>query len=239
MDRQVCYRRPTDRQRRLLENLDVPKVLAPGCALMLYRPEVAARLHDVLAARFGPTPTLETCCRKPPRVEPGTVVINVCPGCDRRYRELYEGISTVSLWEVLAEDRSLPLPSYGGAEMAVQDACPTRTEARVHDAVRTLLARMDIVAVEPRLTRTHPVCCGDSFFGLVGDREVKEQMARRGAAMPRPEVVVYCVSCIKAMHIGGRRPRYLVDLLFGMDTAPGTVEPAAWHAEVDAYIAEH
>jgi Fe-S oxidoreductase len=117
--------------------------------------------------------------------------------------------------------------------------CPTRTEARVHDAVRTLVARMNIVVVEPQHTRTHAVCCGDSFFGLVTDAEIKEQMARRAGEMPRRDVVVYCVSCVKSMHIGGRSPRYLVDLLFGEATSAGTFEPAAWHAELDAFIAAH
>jgi len=41
------------------------------------------------------------------------------------------------------------------------------------------------------------------------------------------------------MHIGGRKPRYLLDLVFGRETAPGTAEPAVWHAELDAYIADH
>ena len=40
--------------------------------------------------------------------------------------------------------------------------------------------------------------------------------------MPAEDVVVYCVSCAKAMFIGGKRPRYLVDLLFGEATVPGT-----------------
>jgi len=41
------------------------------------------------------------------------------------------------------------------------------------------------------------------------------------------------------MHIGGRRPRYLVDLLFGEDTSPGTFEPTAWHAELQTFIDAH
>ncbi len=43
----------------------------------------------------------------------------------------------------------------------------------------------------------------------------------------------------KAMHIGGKKPRYLVDLLFGEDTVPGTFEPDGWHAELDRFISEH
>ena len=57
--------------------------------------------------------------------------------------------------------------------------------------------------------------------------------------MPAQDVVVYCVSCCKAMHIGGRRPRYILDLLFAEETTPGTFEPDEWHAEIDAFIAAH
>jgi len=213
------------------------RVFAPGCALMLYRPELAARLHEALERDAGPTAILPTCCRTPPDLEAGARVVNVCPGCDRRYRELWAGISTISAWELLATSTTFSFPDYGGAEMAIHDACPTRTERRVHEAVRTLLSRMNIRCVEPRHTRTHAACCGDSFFGLVSDQVVKHQMTRRARAMPRHDVVVYCVSCVKSMHIGGRRPRYMVDLLFGRETSADPVEPSAWHAMLDAYIA--
>ena len=43
-------------------------------------------------------------------------------------------------------------------------------------------------------------------------------MRKRAEEMPVDDVVVYCVSCIKAMQIGGRQPRYMVDLLFGGST---------------------
>ena len=214
-------------------------VYAPGCALMIYKPALASRVLEHLDRLVGNVKGHLTCCRHEPGLERGTRIINTCAGCDRRYRELYPGISTVSLWEVLADRVDFPFPDYGGAEMSVQDACPTRTEARVHAAVRRLAERMHIRVVEPACTRTHAVCCGDTFFGVVPEEEVKAQMRSRAASMPRQDVVVYCVSCVKAMHIGGRRPRYLVDLLFGEGTDPGTFEPGAWHAELDAFIAAH
>jgi hypothetical protein len=64
-------------------------------------------------------------------------------------------------------------------------------------------------------------------------------MRKRAAQKPADEVVVYCVSCMKAMSLGGRKPRYLVDLLFGEDTVPGTLDPDTWHAELDNYVARH
>lgn len=64
-------------------------------------------------------------------------------------------------------------------------------------------------------------------------------MSRRASSMPREDVVVYCVSCINAMYIGGKRPRYLVDLLFAEQTEPGIFEPIAWDGLLEASIAEH
>ena len=214
-------------------------VYAPGCALMLCKPHLAERVLAHLNANDAVVASLLTCCRHESNLEPGSVVINTCAGCDRRYRELYEGVSTISLWEILATSDTFDFPDYHGAEMAIHDACPTRTEERVHVAVRTLLDRMNIVVVEPKSTRTHAVCCGDSFLGELPVDRVKDLMAKRADSMPRKDVVVYCVSCVKAMHIGGKRPRYLVDLLFAEDTTPDVFEPTAWHALLDEFIATH
>jgi len=215
------------------------RMFAPGCALVIYKPDLAARVHDHLRRELGALDEHLTCCRHEPGLAEPTDIVNVCPGCDRRYRELYEGVTTTSLWEVLAESTIFPFPDYGGAEMTILDACPTRDQPRVHHAIRTLLQRMNITVVEPRRTREQSTCCGDTFFGTLPVEKVKAQMAKRARQMPRDDVVVYCVSCTKSMHIGGKRPRYLVDLLFDEPTLPKTFEPEAWHAEVDAFIAEH
>jgi Fe-S oxidoreductase len=215
------------------------QVFAPGCALVLYKPQSAARLLAFLQARGTVAAEHLTCCQHEPHLPAGTRVVNVCAGCDRRYRELYEGVSTVSLWEVLADSEDFPFPDYGGAEMSILDPCPTRTETRVHDAVRALLARMNIQVVEPRATRTQGVCCGDSAYGQAPVEKIKAAMRRRAGDMPREDVVVYCVSCVKSMHIGGKRPRYLVDLLFGETTEPGIHEPDAWHAQIQAFVDAH
>jgi Fe-S oxidoreductase len=215
------------------------RVFAPGCALVLYKPSVARRLREYLEAKFGPIGEHLTCCRHEPGLGPGTQVVNVCPGCDKRFGSLYEGVTTISLWEILAGDAAFPWPDYGGAKMAVLDACPTRDQDRVHEAVRTVLKKMNIVPVEPAATRTKGICCGDSFFGLIPVDEVKEQMVRRAADMPADDVAVYCVSCVKALHIGGKRPRHLVDLVFGEATIPGVCDPEEWHRCLDAYIDAH
>lgn len=217
----------------------VNRLFAPGCALMLYKPRLAERLFELLVRNAGPMAMFHTCCRHIPPLPSGTEVINICPGCDRRYRENYSDSGTVSLWEVLAGSDFFPFPDYRGREMAILDACPTRDQARVHDAVRELVRRMGITLREPRLTRTQSTCCGDSFWGSISTEKVVHQMKKKAAEMPAEEVIVYCVSCSKAMFVGGKRPRYLVDLLFGEDTLPGTCDPDHWHKEIDEYVASH
>jgi Fe-S oxidoreductase len=215
------------------------QVYAPGCAFKIYKPELTEKVLGFLNGNLGEVPEHLTCCLHEPGLEAGTRVINTCAGCDRRYRSLYEGVSTVSLWEVLADSATFNFPDYNGVEMSIHDACPTRTEERVHRAVRKLLERMNIKVVEPEFTGTNQRCCGDSFYPALPPEQVKEKMRERAAEMPREDVAVYCISCIKSMHIGGKKPRYLVDLLFGEDTEVGTFEPDEWHSELQRFIDEH
>jgi hypothetical protein len=215
------------------------RVYAPGCALFLYKPDLVKRLFGLLREYFGDMDLLSACCRNNHPFQPGTVVISTCPGCDRRYRANHEASAHLSLWEVLAAHDVFPLPDYGGKAMTIIDACPVRDQAGVHEAVRALLRKMDITLVEPEHTRTESVCCGDSAWGSVPSQDVKALMRRRTSEMPLEDVVVYCVSCSKSVFIGGKTPRYLIDLIFDEATVPGTLEPDQWHKEIDEFIAGH
>ncbi len=214
-------------------------VFAPGCALLLYKPDLADKVHAYLEARRGPLPVLSACCHHTPALPPGTKVVTTCPGCDRRYRQDYPEPLALSLWELLAGDRAFPFPDYRGERMTIIDACPTRDQKRIHDAVRVLAARMNIVIVEPGRTREKGTCCGDTFFGALPSDRVIEQMKAKGGEMPLDDILVYCVSCAKSMFVAGKRPRYLVDLLFAEETVPGTSHPDAWHAELDDFMESH
>ncbi len=215
------------------------RLFAPGCALMLYKPRHAERLQRMLSEKLGGVDLFLTCCRHVPPLPAGAQVINVCPGCDRRYRKNYADASTISLWEVLAADALFPLPDYAGREMTIIDACPTRGRPGVHDAVRTLLRAMNVRLVEPDKTRERSTCCGDDLWGSAPTEKVVRQMKKKASEMPVDDVVVYCVSCSEAMFVGGRRPRHLVDLLFGEETVPIVMDPDEWHRRIDEFVAGH
>jgi Fe-S oxidoreductase len=215
------------------------KVFAPGCALMLYKPESAAKIHLILNKNLGKMDMLLTCCHHDPQFTEKTEIINVCPGCDKRFGNDYKNSSTISLWEILAESDFFTFPDHKGRSMSILDACPTRDKKKVQDAIRKILHKMNIKLVEPKNTGTKSICCGDSFYGLIPVEKVKEQMVKRSSEMPLDDVAVYCVSCIKSVYIGRRRPNYLVDLLFDEKTVPKTYEPDEWHKELDEYIEKH
>lgn len=212
---------------------------APGCALMLYKPALAGKVHAWLNANLGEMDLHLTCCHHDPLLQEPTRIINICPGCDKRFGKDYVNSTTVSLWEVLAASGTFAFPDYGGMRMSILDACPTREKEYIHTTIRSLLAKMNITVVEPSKTGSRGTCCGDSFYGLIPLDKMEEQMKKRASEMPEEDVVVYCVSCVNSMLIGGRKPHYLVDLLFGEETTPSVVEPEAWHTKLDIYIEQH
>jgi Fe-S oxidoreductase len=217
----------------------IKRMFAPGCALMIYKPDLAKRIHSFLEEKLGKMEVLSTCCHHDPKLKQVTQIINICPGCDKRFRSDYENSSTISLWEILAEKDHFQFPDYQNKSMTIIDACPTRDQEKIHLAIRKILRKMNIKLTEPKNTGTKSTCCGDSFYGVIPTEKVKEQMIKKAAEMPTEDVVCYCVSCTKSMFIGKRRPRYLVDLLFDEATVPKTFEPDAWHSELNIYIEGH
>jgi hypothetical protein len=214
-------------------------LFAPGCALMLYKPHLARKIHRFLNSHYGSVELLLTCCRHTPPIPPDTQVINICPGCDRRYRENYIHPNTISLWEVLMENESFVFPDYESQQMTIIDACPTRDQDRVHNAVRALAEKMNITVVEATKSRRKSTCCGDTFYGNLPTERVIGKMKEKANEMPLEDIMVYCVSCSKSMFIGGKRPKYLIDLLFAEDTIPKIFKPDEWHQELDTFIESH
>ncbi len=217
----------------------IQRVFAPGCALMIYKPELAEKVYLMLNENIGKVDKLMLCCQHDPEFTVETEVINICPGCDKRFENDYPNTSTVSLWEILAENDFFNFPDYQGKRMSIMDACPTRNKEKVQNAIRTLLNKMNITLVEPKNTMSRSTCCGDSFYGEIPIEKVKEQMVKRTSEMPCDDVVVYCVSCVKSVYTGGKNPQYLIDLLFADETVPKTFEPDEWHKELKDYIEKH
>lgn len=215
------------------------KLFAPGCALMLYKPELADKIYKLLNEKYECEGVYETCCHNKPDTDEKLLIINTCPGCDRRYSSLYSNVSTISLWEILADDPDLTLPQYNNISMAIHDACPTRKNDTVHEAIRKLAERMSIKVTEPERTKRNSVCCGDTFYKKLPAEQVLEKMTERASEMPEDDVIVYCVSCVHSMTKGGKKARYLPDLLFGEETNVKEETTEEWHNRIESFIISH
>lgn len=211
----------------------------PGCGLSIYKPEIENKILRFLNENYGEVTLHKICCHHDPQVEAGSLIINVCAGCDRRFRSLYEGVSTISLWEVLDGLDAFQYPDYKGLKLSVHDACPVREKPQVHKAVRNLLKKMNIDIVETKFSGTNSICCGDDFYPKLTVEKVHQKMKERADSMPCDEVCVYCISCIKSMHIGGKTPRHLIDLLMGETTEPQIYDTVKWHEQLQEYIDKH
>lgn len=206
---------------------------------MLYKPELSETILEFLNRNLGKVELLLTCCQHDPKINHRARVINVCPGCDKRFAKNYHGITTVSLWEVINSMDSFPFPDYSGTTMSIIDACPTRDEERVQDAIRELLHKMKIEITEPEKTRKEATCCGDLYYGSFPTPEVEKFMVEKADEMPGEIIAVHCVSCILAVTVGGKNPRHLADLLFGESTVFKTTDLDEWHDDIAEFIAAH
>ena len=212
---------------------------APGCALMIYKPGLARKIHQLLNEKLGKVDLLTTCCKHDPHLPPDSKVINVCPGCDKHFGKDFKGVSTISLWEVINENDFFVYPDYKERKMSIIDACPTREKDSLQDAIRNLLLKMKISLIEPKNTRRESTCCGDIYYGAMPTTEVKRFMIEKSSEMPANEIVVHCVFCIMAVFNGRKNPKYLADLLFNEETAVKTFDLDQWHNKLDDYIDRH
>lgn len=211
----------------------------PGCALSIYKPHAELAILELLNKHFGSVKMHNICCHHNPQLHKGATIINNCAGCDRRFRSLYEGIQTISLWEVLDSIESLPFPDYSGMTVSVHDSCSYRPKPQVHKAVRSILNKMNIEIIESEFSGTKSICCGDDFYPSLSIEKVKELQKKRAAQMPCQDVVVYCVSCIKSMTIGEKTAHHMVDLLLNENTEPQELRIDVYHDTLNKYIEMH
>lgn len=223
-----------------ISDIDMQKCyFNPGCALSVCHPESEDRVLALLNEHFGPVQMHKICCHHDPQLPYGSTIINNCAGCDRRFRSLYEGIQTISLWEVLDSIEELPLPHCDGMQISVHDSCSFRPKPQVHTAVRSLLRKMNMEIIESEYSGTRSICCGDNFYPRLSIAEVTALQKKRAAQMPCRDVAVYCVSCIKSMAIGGKTPHHMVDLILGEETDPQETRIDVYHEAINAYISTH
>lgn len=164
-------------------------------------------------------------------------IYSICPNCTNILSEQYEGIRTISLWEFIDQDKDFVFPDYHGIKATIQDCWRTREQRAEQDAVRSLLAKMNIDVVELTDNYEKTEFCGSTLYreqpaknALYAPKHYVEQAA--GKFQPHSEeeqirimkeycsryttdiVVCYCHYCLEGLIQGGVDGRHIAHLLF-------------------------
>ena len=214
-------------------------IYAPGCALVSYKPHLSDKLKEFVVSQFGPADTLLTCCFDSPDLDQDVCLLTPCETCAQTYRKLYPDMKIVNLLKTIADCPDFPFPDYHGYSMSIQDTCAARSNPETLETVRTLLQKMNIQLQEPEKTGTRAKCCGQVLYGKMDISKVENFMRNRAGEMPCNDVVVYCASCIISMTVGGRQPRYLLDLLYGEETNMKGTGVCAWNEKLKEFRKNH
>lgn len=167
----------------------------------------------------------------------GDEVYSLCHNCNNIIGETQPEVRIRSLWELLDEDGSFPLPDYQGMRATVQDCWRSRDRREEQDAVRSLLRKMHIDYVEAGENRERTEFCGASLYRPQPPRNPKLAPKHyvegaRGKFQPHtPEeqarlmeehcrqyttdkVICYCHYCLEGLRMGGADGVHIAQLIF-------------------------
>ena len=141
------------------------------------------------------------------------------------------------LWQVIDEDPDFPFPDYGGEKITVQDCWIAFDKPQAHDAVRSLMRKMNIEVVELDESREKTKFCGpnlcapctesnaelahkryvEQFPHMFTPMEHDEQVAhfqKHCEQIQTDKVACYCKFCTDGIKMGGKTGVHLLELLF-------------------------
>ena len=211
-------------------------VFFPGCGLSGTRHEKTHRTWEYLKEKFPATGLVLDCCTKPSHdlgrqeafegafgemrgwlLEQGVRrVVVACPNCFKVFSQYGEGLETVSVYELMAEDPVL-IPATLSGPHIIHDPCPVRFEGGIQKAVKGLALRSGATVVDSARGGRLTLCCGEGgAVGAVcasysGDWLDRIQKRGNGGAF-----LTYCSGCASRLGKNGET-RHILDLYFNED----------------------
>lgn len=229
-------------------------VFFPGCALAGTRARRVAQTYRHLRTKIPTLGLVLDCCAKPSHdlgrrhyfhrmfgalrgsLEARGVrtVLVTCPSCYRVWRDYGGTIAVRSVYEQLAS--APPVHRVQVPEvLTVHDPCPTRNDAGLHVAVRSLLAAMGCTVQEMKHHGRKTVCCGEGGAACyVAPAMAGNWTAIRAGEAEGRRIITYCAGCTG--FLGRLTPTdHILDLYFApAETLAGRVRvtrsPLTWLA---------
>jgi Fe-S oxidoreductase len=209
-------------------------VLFPGCALSGSRQQRVMQLYDHLLDYFPNLGIVLDCCTKPSHDLGRTGFFNAmfsemlqylvghniknilvaCPSCYAVFSRYGKGLTTRTVYEILARESRQPDSLLSAESLAVQDSCVARLEEDMQTSVRRLIKACGVSSEEMKHHGKKTLCCGEGG----GAHFVAPDLAGNWAEMRRQEVkgkriVTYCAGCANFLSKVSQTV-HLLDLFF-------------------------
>ena len=221
-------------------------VFFPGCQLSGSSPEQVEKVYDYLTKQLsGGVALMLRCCGAPAdwageqdlfrsnmevlvgeweRLGKPQIIV-ACSTCHSMFHGKFPEV--VSLWELMAD---LELPVQGAkvseGKVAVQDACTTRHEPVIHDAVRHILTRLGYEIEELPYSKERTKCCGFGGLTSFANPELAKKIVEDRINESTTDYVAYCAMCRDNFAAKGKRTLHLLDLMFGTDLDQAATRPS-------------
>jgi Fe-S oxidoreductase len=123
-------------------------------------------------------------------------------------------------------------PDYKGARYVLSDCWRDREHPEIHEAVRSLLKKMNIEVTELKRNRENADFCGTLHFETelyrdevpsfdhishFGRETAKKLMEEKVSQLHGMAVITACCRCYKGIIAGGGHPVHMMSLLAGSD----------------------
>jgi len=207
-------------------------VFFPGCQLSGSSPKHVEKVYNLLAEKLqGGVGLMLRCCGAPAKWageqeiyqkaqealleqwaslgKPQIIV--ACSSCFSMFKD---HLPVLSLWEVLnATDIPLPV-NPTPYKVAVQDACSTRHEGSIHQAVRELLNKLNCQVEELPYSKELTKCCGFGGLTAFANKALAKEIVASRSEESSLDYVAYCAMCRDRFAASGKRILHLLDLIF-------------------------
>lgn len=206
----------------------------PGCSLASLGTEIVYGTLELLKMAIPDIGLSSFCCGKPSTHINGGAdfskrfellvksfkekgvkrVVTACPNCYNLLCEKLKDIEIISIWQILDDILIQGHIDYEGREMIIHDPCVTRRLPKEHQAVRSILGKMNIKIVEFKHSKDKTICCGQKNMLMVLDKpKAMKVLSLRAETAGDYEIVSYCSACVQAFKSVDKEAYHVLELL--------------------------
>ncbi|MDD3167851.1 MAG: FAD-dependent oxidoreductase [Eubacteriales bacterium] len=163
------------------------------------------------------------------------VMILACPACRKHLMEYLPEIETISLYEVLDQwgygpnekgsalsEEERPDENQLAETYSIFDPCTARHVASMEQAVRNLANQSGVILEELPKGDMHG-CCGYGGNVSAANADYAAFVAQSRSRLSENPYITYCINCRDIFKEEGKQVLHILDLLFGIKDADGTL----------------